>query len=113
MTGSPNISPPPPVGKAEVGGQDQGSLLVAGLDQLKEQAGPSGCDRKKADLGDDQERGMARAAHLDLQATGSFGRDQMINQCGQGDPVDPFAGLDRSTSKGGGQMGLAGSGRAQ
>ena len=81
----------PPVGKAEVGGQDHGSLLVAGIDQLEEQAGPSGCDRKEADLVDDQERGMDIGPHLDLQPSGPFGLDQVVDQFGKRYPVDAFA----------------------
>ena len=70
----------PPVGKAQVRGQDHGPLLVAGIDQLEEQAGPSGTDRKKADLVDDQQRGMDMGPHPGLQPSGPFGLDQVFEQ---------------------------------
>ena len=99
----------PPVGKSEVGGQDHGSLLVAGIDQLEEQAGPSGGNGKKADLVDDQQRGMDIGSHPGLQHSGPFGLDQVVDQFGERYPVDTPAGPDGLDTEGGGQMGLAGS----
>jgi len=57
----------PPVGKAEVRGQDHGPLLVAGIDQLEEQAGTTLGNRKETDLVDNQERGIDIGPHLGLQ----------------------------------------------
>lgn len=56
-----------PVGKPQVGSQDHGPLFVAGMDQLEKQAGPTRGNRQKADLVDDQQRGMGIGAHLGLQ----------------------------------------------
>ena len=67
MTVSPNISPPP-VGKAEVRGQDHAPLPVVGIDQLEEQACTTLGNRKEADLVDNQERGIDMGPHLGLHS---------------------------------------------
>ena len=101
--------PPPPVGKAEVRGQDHASLPVAGIDQLEEQAGTTLDNRKEADLVDNQERGIDMGPHLGLQQSDPFGLDQVVDQIRKGDPVDTPAGPDGGNTDCGGQMGLAGS----
>ncbi len=53
-----------PLGEAAVRGEDHGALLVAGVDELEEQAGASGGDGEVADLVDDEQRGAGEEAEL-------------------------------------------------
>ena len=57
-----------PFGKAAVGGEDHGALLVAGVDELEEQVAAAGRDRQVADLVDDEQRGAAEIADALAQA---------------------------------------------
>ena len=57
-----------PFGKAAVGGEDHGALLVAGVDELEEQIAAAGDDRQVADLVDDEQREAAEEADLLAQS---------------------------------------------
>ena len=52
-----------PFSEAAIGGEDHGTLLVSGVDELEEQIAAAGNDRQVADLVDDQEGGAAEIAH--------------------------------------------------
>ena len=59
-----------PLGEGQVGGQDQGTLLVALGDDLEEQIGLLAGERQIADLVDDQEpRGEDVALEIGLNST--------------------------------------------
>ena len=102
-----------PFGEAAVGGEDHGALLVAGVDELEEQVAAAGNDRQVADLVDDQERCAAEIAQALPELPFALGGGQRGDDVGQSGEVDALAGLDRLDGERGGQVALAGAGRAE
>src|SRR5215211_5223684 len=102
-----------PFGKAAIGGEDQGSLLVAGVDQLEEEVAATGHDRQVADLVDDQESGSAEEPDPLLQMSFAFRTGERGDEVGQGGEVDAPAGLDRLHAEGDREVAFAGAGRAE
>src|SRR5215212_7434149 len=102
-----------PFGKAAIGGEDQGSLLVAGVDQLEEEVAATGHDRQVADLVDDQQGKAAVEADLLAQAALPLGpgeRADKIGQCREVDRASRLHGLDPERQA---QVALAGAGWAE
>lgn len=88
-TGAEDVAP---LGETEVGGEDQGAALVAGIDELEEETAAAGDDGEIADIVDDQEAGPAEEADPFLQAAFALGS-------GERREVDALALLDASTPR--------------
>jgi hypothetical protein len=84
-----------PLGEAPVGGEYHRAPLVAGVDQLEDQAAAIGDDRQVADLVDDQERGTTEEADLVVQPALALRLGQRADEVGERDEVDAAPGLDR------------------
>ena len=97
-----------PFREAAVRGEDHGPLFVAGVDELEEQVGAAGCDRKVADLIDNQQGGPGIEADLLGQPALTFGLTQRRDQFGQGCAVNASSSLHGCDAKGCGQVRLAG-----
>src|SRR5262245_14324946 len=102
-----------PFGKAAVGGEDHGALLVAGVDELEEQVAAAGNDRQVSDFIHDQQRGATQEANALAQLAFPFGLGERTDVIGRACEVDAAAGLDGLDAEGSGEMTLAGSGRAE
>ena len=85
-----------PFGEAAIRGEDHGTFLVAGVDQLEEQVA-AGDDRQVADLVDDEQRGAGEPADAFAQAPLAVGLGQRGDDIGEGREVDAAAGLTAST----------------
>lgn len=77
-----------PFGKAAIGGEDHGALLVSGVDELEEEIAAAGNDRQVADLVDDQEGRPAEIAQALPELTFPLSRGQRGNDVGEGGEVD-------------------------
>src|SRR3954453_16560007 len=102
-----------PAAEGLVAGHDQAGPLVAAADQLEEQVCGLGFERHVADLVDDQQRIATQAAELVLQPAGVMGLGQPGDPLGGGGELDPVAGLAGADGQPGGQVRLAGAGRAE
>ena len=110
-TSSPKTSPHRPNGLLLVTISD--GPLVAGGDELEEQVGGFGLERDVADLVDDQQRVAAQPDQLGLQPAGVVGVGEPGDPFGGGGERDPVPGLAGADRQPGGQVGLAGAGRAE
>ena len=105
-----DLSPP---AERLVAGHDQAGSLVAGRDQLEEQVGGLGLEGDVADLVDHDQRVAAEADELGLQPAGVVGVGEAGDPLGGGGERDPVPGLAGPDREAGGQVRLAGTGRAQ
>jgi hypothetical protein len=94
-----------------VGGDDEAGPLVAGGDELEEQAGGLGLERDVADFVDDQQRVTAQPDQFGLQPSGVVGVSEAGDPFGGGGEQDPVPGLAGPDGQPGGQVGLAGANR--
>lgn len=69
-----------PFGKAAIGGQDHGTLFVAGVDQLEEQVRAAAGDGQVADFIDDQQRCAGVEPDLFSKASFPFSLGQGLDQ---------------------------------
>ena len=88
-------------------------LLVAGVDELEEQVAAAGDDRQVADLVDDEQRRPAEEADALVQPAFALGPGQRGDEVGQRGEVDALSGLDGLDAERGGEVALAGAGRAE
>ena len=102
-----------PAAEGLVGGDDQGGAFVAGGDELEEQVRGFGFEGDVADLVDDQQRVAAEPAQLVLQPAGVVGVGEPVDPFGRGGELDPVPGLAGADREAGGEVGLAGAGRAE
>ena len=102
-----------PLGEAAVGGQDQGSLLVAAGDELEEQMRAVTVDRDVADLVDDEELGLAVKLQTLLDPVLGIGLGQGRDKRHGLGKVGPVAFGDRLDAQGHGQVSLPDARRAQ
>src|SRR6188472_1111264 len=100
-----------PLGEAPAGGEDHGAALVAGVDQLEEQATAVGDDRQVADLVDDQQGGAAEEADLVAQPALALGLGERGDEVSKRDEIDAAPGLDGLDAEGDRKMALARAGR--
>src|SRR5580692_4757042 len=108
---SPKISPQPLNGL--VAGDDDAGGLVAGGDELEEQAGGLVLERDVADLVDDQERVAGQAGDLGLEPAGAVGGGEPVGPGGGGGEQDAVPGLAGFDAQAGGEHRLARPGWAE
>ncbi len=102
-----------PFGESAVGSEDHCAFFVAGVDELEEQVRAIAVDGEVADLVDDQRRGARVEPDFLGQVVLALRLGQGLDEFGERGAVDAFAGLDGGDAEGGGEMALAGAGRAE
>ena len=75
-------------GEAVIGREDDGTPLVAGVDELEEQISATGNDGQVSDFIDDQERGATEEADALGQLSFAFGLGKGTDDIGQGGEVE-------------------------
>ena len=83
-----------PLGKAAVGGEDHGALLVTGVDQLEEQIAGAGTDAQVSDLIDDEQLSATEIADAFAQPSLAVGAGEAVDDVGKRGEVDAAAGTD-------------------
>ena len=101
-----------PFCKTAVRGEDHGTLLVTGVDELEEQVAAAGNDRQVADLIDDEQREAAEEADFLAQSTLALGLGEGADQVGERGEVDAAPGFDRLDTERQAEVALTGAGRA-
>jgi hypothetical protein len=101
-----------PLGKAAVGGENHGALLVAGVDQLEEQIAGAGTDAQIADLIDDEQLGATEITDAFAQPSLAVGAGETVDDVGKRGEVDAAAGTDGFDTESHGKVALAGTGLA-
>jgi hypothetical protein len=92
-----------PLGEAPVGGEDQGALLVAGVDQLEEQIAGAGPDAQVSDLIDDEQLSATEIADPFAQPALAVGtgvaivpnEEDAMRTCRDGSPRVVITGINR------------------
>ena len=110
-TSSPKTSPQRP--NDLVAGDDQAGAFIAGGDQLEEQVRRFGFEGDVADLVDDEAGVAAETDQLVLQPAGVVGGGEPVDPLAGGGEQHPVPGLAGADRQAGGEVGLAGAGRAE
>src|ERR1019366_6509827 len=102
-----------PAAECLVAGDDDAGGLVAGGDELEEQAGGLGLEGAVADLVDDEQGVAAQAGDFLLDAAGAVGGGEAAGPGGGGGEQDAVPGLAGFNAQAGGEHGLARAGRPE
>lgn len=81
--------------EAFVGGEDRGGMLVATVDELEDEHGPTLVDRQIPDLIHHQKRGMSQLFEVMGQLAGCLGFFQRCDQIDESSVVDTPPALSR------------------
>jgi hypothetical protein len=100
----------PSLAETAIGGQDHGTLLIAGVDQLEEQIAGTSPDGEIADLINDEQRRAAEEADTFAQTSFTVGLGERVDDVGERREVDPAASADSLDAESCRQMTFAGTG---
>ncbi len=102
-----------PFAEAAVAGEDQGTTLVAGVDELEEQVRAARGERQVADLVDDEQRVARVEADALPELSLAFGLGERAHEVGERGEIDALAGPDGLQAEREGKVRLAGARRPQ